>query len=76
METGEQNISLVEKLYNIMSELDYIQKDKKNTFHGYTYASEAAIKKRSTRRTGEIPCVVLSDWLYGHDGRKGVRCQG
>lgn len=44
MEQGEQGLTLVEKLYNIMSDLDYIQKDKRNSFHGYTYASEAAIK--------------------------------
>lgn len=33
------------KLHAIMTELDYIQKDKKNTFHGYNYASEKAIKE-------------------------------
>jgi hypothetical protein len=29
-----------------MKDCGYIQKDKKNTFHGYSYASEAAIKDR------------------------------
>lgn len=29
-----------------MEEVDYIQKDKKNTFHGYNYASESAIKEK------------------------------
>jgi hypothetical protein len=44
MSTGEVSLTLVEKLYNIMSDVSYIQKDRKNTFHNYTYASEAAIK--------------------------------
>jgi hypothetical protein len=44
MEQGESKVTLVEKMYNIMAELDYIKKDKENTFHRYTYASEAAIK--------------------------------
>jgi len=43
MESGVSP-TLVEKLYNIMSDVSYIQKDRKNTFHNYTYASEAAIK--------------------------------
>src|SRR3954470_24654936 len=45
-QTMESGVSptLVEKLYNIMSDVSYIQKDRKNTFHNYTYASEAAIK--------------------------------
>lgn len=33
------------KMSKIMSEVTYIQKDKKNTFHNYEYASEEAIKK-------------------------------
>ena len=37
--------TLVEKLYNVMSSIDEIQKDKKNDFHKYNYASEYAIKK-------------------------------
>jgi hypothetical protein len=37
---------LYAKLHAIMSECGYIQKDKKNVFHGYTYASEAAIKDK------------------------------
>jgi hypothetical protein len=44
MEQGEHKLTLIEKMFNVMSELDYIQKDKRNTFHNYTYASEAAIK--------------------------------
>lgn len=33
------------KLHKIMTEVDYIQKDKSNSFHGYRYASEQAIKE-------------------------------
>lgn len=36
---------LVEKLYDVMASIDEIQKDKKNEFHNYSYASEYAIKK-------------------------------
>ena len=35
---------ILTKLHAIMSEVGYIQKDKKNTFHNYNYASEYAIK--------------------------------
>lgn len=34
------------KLHSIMSEANYIQKDKKNPHFGYSYASEAAIKEK------------------------------
>lgn len=34
------------KLHAIMSDANYIQKDKKNPFHGYKYASEAVIKEK------------------------------
>jgi hypothetical protein len=36
--------SIYRKLALVYEEVKYIQKDKKNTFHGYSYASEAAIK--------------------------------
>lgn len=38
--------SILRKLLEVMRECGYIQKDKKNTFHNYNYASEAAIKDR------------------------------
>lgn len=38
-------LKILLKLHAIMSEVDYIQKDKKNTFFNYTYASEKAIKE-------------------------------
>ncbi len=38
--------SILQKLLAVMKDCGYIQKDKKNTFHGYSYASEAAIKDR------------------------------
>jgi len=44
MNTSE-NKNILAKLYAIMSEVGYIQKDKKNTFHGYSYLSEKAIKE-------------------------------
>lgn len=39
-------MSIYQKLWQVMSEVDYIQKDKTNTFHRYNYASEAAIKEK------------------------------
>jgi hypothetical protein len=39
------NIKILTKLHAIMSEVGYIQKDKKNAFHNYNYASEKAIKE-------------------------------
>lgn len=37
--------SVYKKIHACMKELSFIEKDKKNTFHNYTYASEEAIKK-------------------------------
>lgn len=36
---------ILTKLHAIMADVSYIQKDKKNTHQGYTYASEKAIKE-------------------------------
>lgn len=36
--------NILTKLNAVMAEVDYIQKDKRNTHQGYTYASEKAIK--------------------------------
>ena len=38
-------IKILTKLHAIMSEVGYIQKDKKNTHQNYNYASEKAIKE-------------------------------
>jgi hypothetical protein len=35
---------LYQKIAKVYEAVNYIQKDKRNTFHGYSYASEAAIK--------------------------------
>jgi len=37
---------ILAKLHSIMGEVDYIQKDKTNSFQNYRYASEAAIKEK------------------------------
>ena len=37
--------SVYKKIHACMGELSFIEKDKKNTFHNYTYASEKAIKE-------------------------------
>lgn len=37
--------NILTKLHIIMSKVDFIVKDKTNTFHGYDYASESAIKE-------------------------------
>jgi len=37
--------SVYKKIHACMKELAFIEKDKKNTFHNYKYASEEAIKK-------------------------------
>ena len=38
--------NILKKLHEIMSEVDSIAKDKTNSFHGYDYASEYAIKTK------------------------------
>src|SRR5438105_7339078 len=37
--------AILKRLHGIMSDVGYIQKDKKNAHQGYTYASERAIKE-------------------------------
>ncbi len=44
-ETTGTNTKILAKLWQMMSELTYIKKDKKNTFFNYTYASEYAVKE-------------------------------
>jgi hypothetical protein len=46
MITSETTTKIFSKLWEIMKDVDYIQKDKENTFHRYRYASEAAIKEK------------------------------
>ena len=41
----ENKTNILKKLHAIMSEVSFIEKDKKNDFHGYAYASEQAIKQ-------------------------------
>ena len=38
--------NILKKLHAVMTDVSYIQKDKRNAFHGYNYASEYAIKDR------------------------------
>jgi hypothetical protein len=42
----ETKTNIYSKLLAIMSDVNYIQKDKTNSFHKYNYASEAAIKEK------------------------------
>jgi hypothetical protein len=44
--TSQTVLKILGKLHLVMIDLDYIQKDKVNTFHKYNYASEAAIKDK------------------------------
>jgi hypothetical protein len=73
-------LGLYPKLHAIMSECGYIQKDKKNAFHGYTYASEAAIKEKlheSLVRHGVLFAPTKAKVLdriggLGKDGKEAV----
>jgi hypothetical protein len=44
-EKSDETLSLHERLFKMMEQLDFIAKDKTNTFHKYNYASEYAIKE-------------------------------
>jgi hypothetical protein len=44
METNGNRAKLYAKIKAVYQDVNYIQKDKRNNFHGYSYASEAAIK--------------------------------
>lgn len=55
-------VSILQKLLAVMKDCGYIQKDKKNAFHNYSYASEAAIKDRvhaALVEHGVIPQISL-----------------
>ena len=39
-------VKLYQKILKVYEDVKYIQKDKRNAFHGYNYASEAAIKEK------------------------------
>jgi hypothetical protein len=55
-------VSVLRKLLAVMKDCGYIQKDKKNAFHNYSYASEAAIKDRvhaALVEHGVIPQISL-----------------
>jgi len=43
-ENNKDRAALCVKLHAVMSQVAYVKKDAKNEFHGYRYASEAAIK--------------------------------
>lgn len=42
----KNNLKILNKLHKIMEATKFIEKDKRNTFHGYDYASEQAIKEK------------------------------
>jgi hypothetical protein len=45
-QTTSPKASLYQKLWAVMQDCDYVRKDKRNSFHNYTYASEQAIKEK------------------------------
>lgn len=50
MTTSSENKSLLQKLHKIMSEVDFIEKDKTNKHFNYNYVSEYAIKTELHKR--------------------------
>lgn len=68
--------NILEKLHLIMKEVDYIQKDKTNTFHNYNYASELAIKEKLhgllTQHKVLFTTEVTENTLRIEPGEKGA----
>lgn len=71
--------SVAKKLLAVMSDVGYIQKDKKNSFDGYKYASERAIKGAlhpALVRHGllllPVGCEIVSEaeWATVKDGKE------
>lgn len=62
-------------LAEVMGEVSYVQKDKKNDFHGYSYASaEAVLRKVSEALAKRGICVSSESELLQNDpGRATVR---
>lgn len=51
--------SIYQKIVAVYNEVTYIQKDKRNSFHGYSYASEAAIKEKLHESFAKHGLVML-----------------
>lgn len=49
--------TLIQKLHEGFKYFNYLQKDKKNTFHKYTYVSEANIKEHAQKMCRELGIV-------------------
>ena len=52
-------VELYQKISKVYGAVTYIQKDKRNAFHGYAYASEAAIKDRLHEAFREAGLIFL-----------------
>jgi len=52
---------IVAKLYKGLEYFKYLQKDKKNNFHKYTYVSEAQIKARASEMMRELGIIFHLD---------------
>ena len=68
-------IKILTKLHAIMSEVNYIQKDKKNKFHNYNYASEKAIKEVYQPKLIEHKVLLMVDCV-GQTIDRGTTAKG
>jgi hypothetical protein len=46
LEQAPSRLGILEKMAKVYETVAYVQRDRRNSFHNYTYASEAAIKER------------------------------
>lgn len=56
---GSRPTTIYQKISAVYDAVQYIQKDKRNSFHGYNYASEAAIKAKLHEAFSEHGLLLL-----------------
>lgn len=68
--------SIYRKMVAVYEDVRYIQKDKRNNFHNYTYASEAAIKEALHEAFAKHGLAMLPPNIEDiHDGEKDAKGQ-
>lgn len=67
---GDQPMGVHHKMLEVMRLVNYIKKDKRNTFHNYDYASDEAIKRAIHEALAEVG-LVFSTSIVSVEREKG-----
>lgn len=66
---------LVQKLAHVMTQVQYIQKRGRNSFHGYNYATEADVNEKVREVLAEQNVIMLPS-MKNHELRETVTAKG